>query len=211
MRVMIATTLTPSIVSEIASDRDHHGRLVPVVRADIDPLWSVGRPHLAPAAIVGGVDEGSAKERKAIEAVMEEAVMEAVMECGACETRRDCRICKARIRKARAVELRACRAKAHSSAHCADRHCSSHAATVHSSHAPAKSASGESRCGESKCRAERPGSQAVQELAVHPNSSFIELQRRVPSQDESQVGDQTSRGFQIKKTKKYRNEKRFRI
>jgi hypothetical protein len=111
MRVMIATTLTPSIVSEIASDRDHHGRLVPVVRADIDPLWSVGRPHLAPAAIVGGVDEGSAKERKAIEAVMEEAVMEAVMECGACETRRDCRICKARIRKARAVDLRACRAK----------------------------------------------------------------------------------------------------
>ena len=56
--------------------------LVAVVAADVDPLRSIGRPHPAPAAVVGGVGVvGRAKERKTMEAVMEEVVvMEAVME-----------------------------------------------------------------------------------------------------------------------------------
>jgi hypothetical protein len=56
------------------------GPLVPIVRTDIDPLRSKGRPYLTPAAVVGGEGEGCAKERKAVEAVMEEAVVEAVTE-----------------------------------------------------------------------------------------------------------------------------------
>ena len=45
--------------------------LVAVAAADVDPLQSIGRPDSAPAAVVGGVGEGRANERKAIEAVME--------------------------------------------------------------------------------------------------------------------------------------------
>ena len=50
--------------------------LVAVVAADVDPLRSIGRPGSAPAAVVGGVGEGRADERKAVEAVMEAVVME---------------------------------------------------------------------------------------------------------------------------------------
>ena len=107
--------------------------------------------------------------------------MEAVVE--ARETRRDGRIRKTRIGKPRAIELWACGGKAHPSARGATVH-STHAATVHSSHAAAKAASGESRRGKSKYCAERTNGQAVHELVVHPNSSFIELQRRVPSREE---------------------------
>src|SRR6266550_203181 len=61
--------------------RSRCASVVVVIAADVDPLQSVGRPHSAPAAIVGGVGEGRANERKAMEAVMEErAVMEAVPE-----------------------------------------------------------------------------------------------------------------------------------
>ncbi len=47
--------------------------VVTVVGADVDPLQSIWRPRPAPTAIVGGVGEGRANERKAIEAVMDEA------------------------------------------------------------------------------------------------------------------------------------------
>jgi hypothetical protein len=49
--------------------------LVAVVAADIDPLQSIGRPRSAPAAVVGGIGEGYANEREAMEAVMEERVV----------------------------------------------------------------------------------------------------------------------------------------
>ena len=49
---------------------------VAVVAADVDPLQSIGRPGSPPAAVVGGVGEGRADERKAVEAVMEAVVME---------------------------------------------------------------------------------------------------------------------------------------
>src|SRR4051812_26779037 len=55
--------------------RSRCASVVVVIAADVDPLQSVGRPHSAPAAIVGGVGEGHTNERKAMEAVME-AVME---------------------------------------------------------------------------------------------------------------------------------------
>ena len=59
--------------------------VIAVVAADVDPLQSIWRPGSAPAAVVGGVGEGRANERKAMEAVMEavmeeRAVMEAVPE-----------------------------------------------------------------------------------------------------------------------------------
>src|SRR5436190_23885221 len=50
--------------------------LVTVVAADVDPLRSIGRPGSAPTAIVGGVGERCADERKAMEAVMEAVAME---------------------------------------------------------------------------------------------------------------------------------------
>ena len=50
--------------------------LVAVVAADVDPLQSIWRPSSAPAAVVGGVGEGRADERKAMEAVMEAVAME---------------------------------------------------------------------------------------------------------------------------------------
>jgi hypothetical protein len=53
--------------------------LVAVVAAGVDPLQSVRRPHSAPAVVVGGIGVGGAEERKAMEAVMEEAVMEVVV------------------------------------------------------------------------------------------------------------------------------------
>ena len=66
--------LARSISSWRYTDRDATPvALVTVVGADVDPLQSVWRPHPAPAAIVGGVGERRANERKAIEAVMDEA------------------------------------------------------------------------------------------------------------------------------------------
>ena len=53
---------------------DRQASVAIAIAADVDPLQSIGRPHPAPAAVIGGVGVGSAKERKAM-AVMEEAVM----------------------------------------------------------------------------------------------------------------------------------------
>src|SRR5437762_667019 len=103
--------------------------------------------------------------------------------------RRECRMRETRIRKTPAIEMRAYGAKARPAAHGADGHSSSHAsnggavhcpthasngATVHSSshHSSSHAASAKSRRGKSKCCAERTSGEAVQELVVHPNSSF---------------------------------------
>src|SRR6266850_4983691 len=88
--------------------------LVAVVAADVDPLQSIGRPGSAPAAVVGGVGEGRANERKAMEAVMEAVAMEPVRESG---------MRKMRTRETAAAEMRC--------AHPADMHASAHAADVH--------------------------------------------------------------------------------
>src|SRR5690349_4173744 len=52
----------------------------PVVSADVGEPPAIWRPHPVPAAVIGGVDKGSAKEREAVKAMMEEAAMEAVPE-----------------------------------------------------------------------------------------------------------------------------------
>ena len=53
--------------------------VVAIIAAGIDPLQSIWRPRLGPAAavvaVVVAVEEGPAKERKAIEAVTEERAM----------------------------------------------------------------------------------------------------------------------------------------
>src|SRR5258708_22290461 len=88
--------------------------LVAVAAADVDPLQSIGRPDSAPATVVGGVGEGRADERKAVEAVMEAVTMEPVRESG---------MRKMRTRETAAAEMRC--------AHPADMHASAHAADVH--------------------------------------------------------------------------------
>ena len=50
--------------------------LVAVAAADVDPLRSIGRPGSAPTAVVGGVGERRADERKPMEAVMEAVATE---------------------------------------------------------------------------------------------------------------------------------------
>ena len=80
-RVGIAPATQPiNIVTALHQSRCAFAALVAVVAADVDPLQSIWRPGSAPAAVVGGVGVGRAKERKAMEAMMEEAVMEAVPE-----------------------------------------------------------------------------------------------------------------------------------
>src|SRR5216684_9118964 len=91
---------------------------VAVVAADVDPLQSIGRPGSAPAAVVGGVGEGRANERKAMEAVMEAVAMEPVRESG---------MRKMRTRETAAAEMRC--------AHPADMHASAHG--THASSHPA--------------------------------------------------------------------------
>ena len=49
--------------------------IIAVGVADVGPAQSIGRPHPAPATVVISVDEGRAKEGKAMVAVMEESTI----------------------------------------------------------------------------------------------------------------------------------------
>lgn len=67
--------LTRSVVMALHRLRCASVTLVAVVVvADVDPLRPIWRPHPAPAAIVAGVKEGRANERKAMEAVTAKVV-----------------------------------------------------------------------------------------------------------------------------------------
>src|SRR6266436_5701186 len=101
-----------------ASLRQLTRSLVAVVAADVDPLQPIGRPDSAPAAVIGGIGEGRANERKAVEAMMEAVAMEPVRESG---------MRKMRTRETAAAEMRC--------AHPADMHPSSHAAMHATAHA----------------------------------------------------------------------------
>src|SRR2546430_9644448 len=106
--------------------------LVAVVAADVDPLQSIWRPGSAPAAVVGGVGKGHANERKAVEAVVEEAVVSER------EPRREPSMGKMRTREVATAEMRASThaANMHAAAHAAAMHPSSHSTDMHpSSHA----------------------------------------------------------------------------
>src|SRR5216684_4436701 len=146
--------------------------LVAVVAADIGPLQPVGRPHSAPAAVVGGVGVGRAKEGKAMEAVMEESTV---------SEREPSSMRKVRARKMAASEMRAAAhgGEMHPAAHAAATHAASHAAAVHSaSHAAAMTtaaatAARECRWRQSKRRTERTRDHATQELVVHPNPPWL--------------------------------------
>src|SRR5216684_3822134 len=122
--------------------------LVAVVAADIGPLQPVGRPHSAPAAVVGGVGVGRAKEGKAMEAVMEESTV---------SEREPSSMRKVRARKMAASEMRA-------AAHGGEMHPAAHAAAT---------AARECRWRQSQRCTERTRDQATQELVVHPNPPWL--------------------------------------
>src|SRR6266851_5555184 len=146
--------------------------LVAVVAADIGPLQPVGRPHSAPAAVVGGVGVGRAKEGKAMEAVMEESTV---------SEREPSSMRKVRARKMAAGKMRAAAhgGEMHPATHAAAMHSATHAAAMHSaSHAAAMATTAaasarECRWRQSKRRTERTRDQATQELVVHPNPPWL--------------------------------------
>ena len=195
-----ASTITPAIrrismVDALPQSRCGSAALVVVVATDVGPLQSIRRPHSAPAAVVSGVGEGRANERKAMEAVMEEAVMEAIPEREPGKPGRDS-MRKGRAREAAAAKMRAAadggemRPAAHgmhASPHAAGVHATSHPAGMHAashSTAHATAASSERRRRKGKCRTKRSPDEATQKLAVHPDSSVVELQRRISSREE---------------------------
>ncbi len=204
-----ASTITPAIrrismVDALPQSRCGSAALVVVVATDVGPLQSIRRPHSAPAAVVSGVGEGRANERKAMEAVMEEAVMEAIPEREPGKPGRDS-MRKGRAREAAAAKMRAAadggemRPAApgmHASPHAAGVHATSHPAGVHPTSHPAgmhaashstahaTAASSERRRRKGKCRTKRSPDEATQKLAVHPDSSVVELQRRISSREE---------------------------
>src|SRR5713101_4332221 len=140
--------------------------LVAVVAADIGPLQPVGRPHSAPAAVVGGVGVGRAKEGKAMEAVMEESAV---------SEREPSSMRKVRARKMAASEMRAAAhgGEMHPASHAAGVHAASHAAAMATAAAAAATAARECRWRQSKRRTERTRDQATQELVVHPNPPWL--------------------------------------
>jgi len=130
-----------------------------------------------------------------MEAVMEEAVMEAIPEREPGKPGRDS-MRKGRAREAAAAKMRAAadggemRPAAHgmhASPHAAGVHATSHPAGMHAashSTAHATAASSERRRRKGKCRTKRSPDEATQKLAVHPDSSVVELQRRISSREE---------------------------
>src|ERR1700687_85335 len=121
--------------------------LVAIVAADVDPLQPIWRPRSAPAAVVGGVGIGRAKERKAMEAVMEAMMGEVVPvpEREPCRPVRESGMRKGRSRETAAAEMPAAkmgaaemRAAPHAAeVHAATTHAASHAAMHAASHAAA--------------------------------------------------------------------------
>jgi hypothetical protein len=102
---------------------DRDALVVAVGVADVDPPQSVWRPYPAPAAIIGGVGERRADERKAMEAVMEAVPMAMeVVPISECESRRPGPRMKRCTRETAAAELRASTgaAKTRASAHAAE-------------------------------------------------------------------------------------------
>ena len=99
------------------------GSVITVIAADVDPLQSIGRPGPAPAAaVISVVAVRSAKERKAMEAMVE-AMMERVpVESGSRKAGRE-----SSVRKARTCEMAA--AEVHAAAHAAEMHSSAVHAT----------------------------------------------------------------------------------
>ena len=99
---------------------------------------------------------------------------------------------KARTRKTAAAEMRA-------SAHAAGMHPASHAAAMHATAHTATMAAAtattasERRWRKGKRRSERTRDEATKDLVIHPNSSVVESQRRIPSQEED---DQQSQMIQ---------------
>src|SRR5260370_30111691 len=148
--------------------------LVAVVAADVSPLQPIGRPHSAPAAVVGGVGVGRAKEGKAMEAVMEESTV---------SEREPSSMRKVRARKMAAGEMRAAAhggamhpaahaAATHAASHAAPRHAASHAAAMTTAAAATAAARG-CRWRQRKRRPDRTRDQATQELVVHPNPPWF--------------------------------------
>src|SRR5713226_5330898 len=137
--------------------------LVAVVAADIGPLHPIGRPHSAPAAVVGGVGVGRAKEGKAMEAVMEESTV---------SEREPSSMRKVRARKMAAGKMRAAAhgGEMHPATHAAAMHAASHAAAMATT---AAASARECRWRQSKRRTERTRDQATQELVVHPNPPWL--------------------------------------
>src|SRR5450432_55971 len=119
-----------------------------VVAADVDPLQPIWRPHPAPAAVVGGVGVGRAKEREAMEVVMVPAEGR--------EPGRESGMRKMRTGEVGAAEMR-----------------TAHAAEVHATTA-AVAAAGERRRRQRNRRGQRPRDEATQEPVVHPNPSVAE-------------------------------------
>jgi len=107
--------------------------------------------------------------------------------------------CKRRTRETGAAKPRtgAHSPEAHSATHGADMHPTSHPADMHSAatevptaEAAAMAATASERRGrKSKRRSKRTRDEATKELVVHPNSSVVELQRRIPSQKQEQPAD----------------------
>jgi hypothetical protein len=113
-----------------------------VISAGVDPLRSVRCPRCTPTAIVvGGVQEGRAYERKAIEAIMAEKPM--VSEAEPRKPRREPSMHKMRTREPAPAEVHAAArgAEMHSSGHTAGMHAPSHAATMHTTPATPTAAS----------------------------------------------------------------------
>src|SRR6266566_1586723 len=177
-----ASTITPAIrrismVDALPQSRCGSAALVVVVATDVGPLQSIRRPHSAPAAVVSGVGEGRANERKAMEAVMEEAVMEAIPEREPGKPGRDS-MRKGRAREAAAAKMRAAADGGEMRPAAHGMHASPHAAGVHAtshSTAHATAASSERRRRKGKCRTKRSPDESTQKLAVHPDSSVVEL------------------------------------
>jgi hypothetical protein len=113
-----------------------------VISAGVDPLRSVRCPRCTPAAIVvGGVQEGRAYERKAIEAIMAEKPV--VSEAEPRKPRREPSMHKMRTREPAPAEAHAAArgAEMHSSGNTAGMHAPSHAATMHTTSATPTAAS----------------------------------------------------------------------
>jgi hypothetical protein len=71
----------------------------------------------------------------------------------------------------------------HPSAHASAMHTASHPAAMHAATA-ATPATGERRRRKSKRRSQCARDEPTKKLVVHPNSSVVELQRRIPSLEE---------------------------
>ena len=104
---------------------------------------------------------------------------------------------KMRTRETAAAEMHASAhtTDVHTSAHAADMHAaamhpSAHASAMHAAshpaamHAATAAATGERRRRKSKRRSQCARDEPTKKLVVHPNSSVVELQRRIPSLEE---------------------------